>query len=311
MENKENQPLLLLVDDVPTNIRILADALRHDYRIMVATNGMDALQLAQQVPQPDLILLDVMMPGMDGYEVCRQLKNNPATVKIPVIFVTAKNTEEDEERGFLQGGVDYITKPVSLPIVRARVRTHVQLKQQADFLESLSHIDPLTHIANRRRFQDVLAQEWSRTDPQEGVASHPPLSVLMIDIDHFKDFNDHYGHGAGDECLRRVAHTLQQSLEIPGALLARYGGEEFVAILPNTALSAAQSQAEKMRRQVELLQQTHAFSSTSSVVTVSVGAASSDQANILCAEELLAQADSQLYRAKQQGRNRISSSLTE
>lgn len=311
MENKENQPLLLLVDDVPTNIRILADALRHDYRIMVATNGMDALQLAQQVPQPDLILLDVMMPGMDGYEVCRQLKNNPATVKIPVIFVTAKNTEEDEERGFLQGGVDYITKPVSLPIVRARVRTHVQLKQQADFLESLSHIDPLTHIANRRRFQDVLAQEWSRTDPQEGVASHPPLSVLMIDIDHFKDFNDHYGHGAGDECLRRVAHTLQQSLEIPGALLARYGGEEFVAILPNTALSAAQSQAEKMRRQVELLQQTHAFSSTSSVVTVSVGAASSEQANILCAEELLAQADSQLYRAKQQGRNRISSSETE
>lgn len=311
MENKENQPLLLLVDDVPTNIRILADALRHDYRIMVATNGMDALQLAQQAPQPDLILLDVMMPGMDGYEVCRQLKNNPATVKIPVIFVTAKNTEEDEERGFLQGGVDYITKPVSLPIVRARVRTHVQLKQQADFLESLSHIDPLTHIANRRRFQDVLAQEWLRTDPQEGVASHPPLSVLMIDIDHFKDFNDHYGHGAGDECLRRVAHTLQQSLEIPGALLARYGGEEFVAILPKTALSAAQSQAEQMRRQVELLQQTHAFSSTSNVVTVSVGAASSEQATILCAEELLAQADNQLYRAKQQGRNRISSSLTE
>lgn len=146
----DDAPIVLVVDDMPTNIKILADALRHDYRVKVANNGEDALETARLEPHPDLILLDVMMSNMDGYEVCRRLKENPVTQSIPVIFVTAKDTEEDQELGFNLGGVDYITKPFSISIVKARVRTHVLLKRQADALEKLSHTDSLTGIANRR-----------------------------------------------------------------------------------------------------------------------------------------------------------------
>ena len=294
-------PIVLIVDDVPTNIRILADALKKDYRIKVASNGEDALERAQLEPHPDLILLDVMMPNLDGYEVCRRLKSNPVTQSIPVIFVTAKSAEEDEELGFKLGGVDYITKPFSIAIAKARARTHILLKRQADALERLSHLDPVTGIANRRQFDSAFEIACKRA-AQEGK----PLSILIIDIDHFKDYNAQQGHGAGDECLRQIAATLAKSLFRPEYLVARYGGEEFAVILPTIENTAAYALAEQLRLSVvELGLPRDLSSKTGPVVSVSIGCATASTfAEAHWQKRLLERADTMLYCAKETGRNR-------
>ena len=298
----EDQPVILVVDDVPANIKVLANALRQNYRIKMALNGIDALEAAQSEPYPDLILLDVMMPDLDGYEVCRRLKEDPLTRKIPVIFVTAKNLEQDEEIGFNVGGVDYITKPFSIPITRARIRTHILLKRQADVLEKLAHSDPLTGIANRRQFGHTFAMEWKRAARED-----KPLSVLMIDIDYFKAYNDHYGHGAGDDCLRQVAVALAKGVCRPGDLVARYGGEEFVVILPETDAVAARQLAGRLKNAVLQLKLPHQFSEVESVVSVSIGCATTELFTKMDSpKQLLARADQMLYRAKEMGRNQVS-----
>ncbi|CAK0765888.1 two-component system, chemotaxis family, response regulator WspR [Gammaproteobacteria bacterium] len=298
----QETPIILIVDDVPTNVKILADSLRRNYRVRVALNGVDALERARTPPHPDLILLDVMMPGMDGYEVLRCLKQNPLTQKIPVIFVTAKSEETDEKIGLDLGAVDYIVKPFSISILMARVRNHVAMKQHADMLEALSMIDPLTNVSNRRGLESKLETEWKRM-----LRDGKPLSLLMIDIDYFKNYNDHYGHGAGDECLYRVACALRASLARPGDTLSRYGGEEFVAILPETDNKAVRQIAERLRERVLDLRLPHPRSAAGSQVSVSIGCATADSNNCLASHgQLLKQADEQLYRAKELGRNQVS-----
>ena len=201
---------LLIVDDIPWNIQVLAEGLRALCRIRVATSGHKALEIAASDDPPDLMLLDVMMPEMDGFEVCRRLKEQAGTADIPVIFITARGDVEDEARGLNLGAVDYITKPFHLPLVLARVRTHLRLKMKTDSLERLSAVDALTGIGNRRRFDEVLAREWRR-----GVRLGVPLAAVMMDVDQFKAYNDHLGHGAGDECLVRVALLLPASHSPP------------------------------------------------------------------------------------------------
>lgn len=300
MNPNENAPIVLIVDDMPFNVKVLRETLKRDYRIEVAINGAEALERARGEPQPDLILLDVMMPEMDGYEVCRRLKDDPLTVSIPVIFVTAKDDEAAEEQGFELGGVDYITKPFSLAVVKMRVRTHIQLKRQTDTLERLAYIDPLTGIPNRRQFMETLEREYQRALREDSA-----LSVLMIDVDHFKAYNDHYGHGTGDDCLREVALALLRGLFRPGDQIARYGGEEFVAVLPRTDREAAALLAERLSQCVLDLQRPHARSSTSDRVTVSIGGATTSlHAEARSLEALLSRADQMLYRAKEGGRNR-------
>lgn len=298
---KQDTPIILIVDDVPTNVKILADALRRDYRVRVALNGTDALERARTFPYPDLILLDVMMPDMDGYEVLRNLKNNSITQKLPVIFVTAKSEETDEHIGLDLGAVDYIVKPFSMSIMRARVRNHVAMKQHADMLEELSLIDPLTHVPNRRGLEQKLETEWKVM-----LRDKQPLSVLMIDIDYFKPYNDNYGHGAGDECLRKVASALAFGLSRPRDGLSRYGGEEFTGILPNTNSQAAFQVAEKLRQTIINLNIQHQHSNIAKFVTISIGVATADLNANACPsspEELLKLADEQLYKAKALGRN--------
>ena len=301
MDMRSEIPVILVVDDVPTNVKILADALRAEYRIKVASNGVDALRLAQSEPLPDLIMLDVMMPEVDGYEVCIRLKENPVTRRIPVIFVTAKNADYDEEYGFSLGASDYICKPYSLLVLRARVRNQIQLKKQADQLESLSHIDALTHIPNRRRFDEVIGTEWKRS-----FRLQQPLAVLMIDIDHFKQYNDHYGHGAGDEALRSVATALAGGVLRPADLVARYGGEEFVVILPETSGEAAAAIGEKLRERVFALKIPHEHSGTAPFMSISLGAAAVIPSEQLTLPQLLEMADKMLYQSKEAGRNRLS-----
>ena len=294
-------PLILIVDDTPLNIHVLAEALRAEYRVKVATSGPGALDIAANPDlRPDLILLDVMMPEMDGYEVCRRLKQNPQTQHIPVIFVTAKTDVIDEEQGLSLGAVDYIAKPFHQAIVKARVRNHINLKLKTDLLESLALVDGLTNIPNRRRFDEALEQEWKRS-----TRSGESLALIMADIDHFKAYNDHYGHGGGDQCLKAVAQALAQSIDRAGDIVARYGGEEFVAVMPNTDAAGAQLLAERWRANVAALRLPHGFSSAADHVTISVGYAALKPVIDRAPTELLELADKMLYQAKEQGRNRV------
>jgi len=291
---------ILIVDDSAVNLTLLGAVLSQEYEVRVATDGEQALGIIEAEDPPDLILLDVVMPGTDGFDVCRRIKANPGTKRCPVIFVTSLDEEANEELGFNLGAVDYITKPFSIPVVRARVRTHIALKQQADLLEQLSKFDALTQIANRRRFDEMLDQEWRRA-----VRERTPLSVLLVDIDHFKEYNDHYGHGAGDECLRRVASCLARSVARPTDLVARYGGEEFVVALPATAGEAARLIAERMCSGVRSLDIPHARSSCAPFLSISIGCATSDPSGDGSRQGLVEAADQMLYRSKASGRNRV------
>ena len=288
---------ILLVDDTPSNLSLLGNILCDDYRIQLANSGAKALALVAAAP-PDLILLDVMMPDMDGYEVCRRLKASPDTCDIPVLFVTAKHQIEDEELGLTLGAMDYIHKPISPPVIRARVRNHIALKRQTDALKNLSYTDALTQVANRRHFDKLLDSALRRA-----ARKQQPLSLLMLDVDYFKAFNDHYGHGHGDVCLKQIAQAMQAVVSRPGDLLARYGGEEFVVLLPETDLAGACTVAETLREAVARVLIAHAASPVCAHVTISVGAACLGPFDAHSADDLLQRADQALYFAKQAGRN--------
>lgn len=286
---------VLIVDDEPANVHVLAEALAGLYDVRFATDAARALELAAAEPV-DLILLDVVMPGMDGFELLRRLKADPATQRIPVIFVTAMDEIDDEERGLLLGAVDYITKPIRPAIVRARVRTHVELKTQRDLLEQRALIDGLTGIPNRRRFDEELDSRW-----RAAQRSASALSLMLIDVDHFKQFNDNYGHGAGDDCLRRVAAAIAACCNRSGDLAARYGGEEFAVILPGVA---PEPQLRRLLQSIRGLGIAHRASSAADVVTASVGVVEVVPQPGSHARQALEQADKMLYAAKQEGRNR-------
>ncbi len=209
-----------------------------------------------------------MMPGMDGYEVCARLKQNPVTARIPVLFVSSRDDEEDEARGLSLGAIDYIVKPIRPSIVQARVRNHIELKRSRDLLEQLTTQDHLTGISNRRRFDYSLAQEWQRAAREQ-----TPLSLVAIDIDHFKAYNDHYGHPQGDQCLIRVARALATCVTRPTDLVARCGGEEFAGLLPSTDSTGAARLAGQMRAAIEAEGLEHARSPTHPHVTISLGVA--------------------------------------
>ncbi|MGE0084592.1 MAG: diguanylate cyclase [Desulfococcaceae bacterium] len=298
---KNNRQKILIVDDEPANIRILGSALKEEYNISFATGGEQALKIAGS--DTDLILLDIMMADMNGYEVCRKLKSSSKTRNIPVIFITTMSNEEDETRGLDAGAVDYITKPFSMAIVKARVRTHLELKRHRDMLEHLSSFDGLTGIPNRRRFDEFLEQEWKRA-----VRDASFLSLIMIDIDYFKSFNDTYGHCAGDDCLRKVAKTLAESVSRPSDLVARYGGEEFAAVLPKTDKEGAVFVAETMRKKIESLGIPHRKPETGGRLTVSIGTATVIPTPNTELSALINCSDSALYDAKHSGRNQLKTS---
>ena len=241
-----------------------------------------------------------MLPEINGYDVCRRLKSEKSTSSIPIIFITAKRAEQDETKGLELGAVDYITKPFTLPIVKARVKTHMELKQHRDILETLSTRDALTNIPNRRRLDDFLEMEWMRA-----IRDQSTISLVIIDIDYFKSYNDRYGHNAGDLCLKRVAKVLMNSLKRPTDLVARYGGEEFVAVLPDTEAKGARFLAELMRKEVKALAIPHEPSTVDDYVTISIGGASIIPSRDSKPERLLELADEQLYEAKNAGRNQI------
>lgn len=296
----ETKPKILVVDDERLNLNLLNQLLKSDYKIIVATSGIQALK-AVQINKPDLILLDVMMPDMDGFEVCKQIKANEAFNHIPIIFITALDDAEEEAKCFELGAVDFISKPFHNTVVKARVRTHIRLKQKSDLLEQLANLDGLTEIPNRRAFDEMRIKEWSRGRR----ADESFMAAVMIDIDHFKEFNDAYGHNAGDECLINVAAVLSSCLWRPGDFVARYGGEEFAAILANTDLDGALLVAERFRASVANLEIPHQYSGAAPHVTISVGVAVVIPSEANTKEMLFSAADEMLYEAKSLGRNQV------
>ena len=303
MGKGHGKPRLLVVDDQPINIQVMHQVFGDDYQVFMATSGAQALALCRSNP-PDLVLLDVVMPGMDGFEVCRQLKAHDPTRNIPIIFVTSHNDATQETQALDLGAVDFIAQPVNPPVVRARVRTHLTLKFQSDLLRKLAFLDGLTGVFNRRYFDQQLNLEWARAG-----RSGEPLSLILLDVDHFKQFNDHYGHQAGDDCLRQIAQTLKTSLRRPADLVARYGGEEFACILPNTPFDDAMALAQDLERSLRALRIAHTPSDVDTVVTASLGVATRDQGAQGDAGALVGLADQELYHAKQAGRGRVCGTL--
>ena len=287
---------ILEVDDIPTNAAVLANILRQEWDVTTAFDGDAALRLASEPPAPDLILLDINMPGMDGYEVCRRLKQSPPTKDTPVIFVTSVDGGESEARGLELGAVDYIVKPVNAPIVRARVRNHIALRNALAELQTLATRDSLTSLFNRRKLQECLSFEVSRAE-----CYARPLSVILFDVDHFKAVNDTHGHPAGDAVLVETGRWLRASVrasDVPG----RWGGEEFLVVCPETPPDAAMQIAERLRREYADLE-----TSSKRNLTASFGVASHRAG--LRVEDLLQNADDALYRAKNAGRNRVEREL--
>ncbi|MEO8362345.1 MAG: diguanylate cyclase [Vicinamibacteria bacterium] len=285
---------VLIVDDNHDNLVLLTAVLGQAHRVLVASTGKQALELAACA---DLILLDVMMPDIDGLDVCRRLRANEATAAIPVIFVTGLDQAEDESSGFRAGGVDYIVKPINPDSLRARVRTHLELKSTRDLLERQATVDVLTGIANRRRFDEVLKEEWRRL-----ARSSSRLTVAIADIDHFKEFNDRSGHAGGDACLSAVAQTLSQMWRRPGELVARYGGDEFALLLPNVDWNEAQGFLTRTLRAMNKVEVPGVAST--GTVHLSMGAVSVVPSFVHSIEGTLRAADEALYKAKENGRHR-------
>lgn len=294
------RPMVLIVDDMAANIAILSELLQNDYRIKVAKSGKKALQIVQEVDKPDLILLDIEMPEMSGYAVCKELKNNAETSGIPVIFVTAKSDVNDEAYGLNLGAVDYISKPFHPTIVKIRVKNHIALKLKSDMLEELSMYDGLTHIPNRRYFDETYERHY-----KESVRDRKSLAVLMIDVDYFKLYNDHYGHGQGDACLIKIAGELAGGIKRGSDMAARYGGEEFVILLKEIDREGGISVAESLVRAVSALAIAHEYSPVADHVTISVGVGFIEDASLLNKGDLLKRADEALYHAKEKGRNQV------
>lgn len=304
--------IILIVDDNTANLAVLSNSLKSaGFKVRVAVDGESAIDQVEYSP-PDLILLDVTMPGIDGFETCTRLKANLETQEIPVIFMTALSELPDKVKGFSVGAVDYITKPFQEKEVLARVTAHLKLRfltlkvmeqatalQQANHeLQRLANLDGLTRIANRRRFDDYLEQEWRRL-AREKV----PLSLIMCDVDHFKRYNDYFGHLAGDACLKQVAKALECAVKRPADLVARYGGEEFAVVLPNTSAEGAIQVAECIQLELKQLKIIHPHSEVSAYVTLTLGISSQVPTQESQAEFLITTADQALYKAKKQRRD--------
>jgi diguanylate cyclase (GGDEF)-like protein len=304
---------ILLVDDDPGAIQLMGRILADVGELRFATNGKDALRLARD-SAPDLILLDAEMPGMSGFELLRTLKAESSLADVPVIFITSHSEAGFEVSALDMGAADFIAKPLKSSRVLARVRTQLRMKHMADELRRTATTDSLTGVANRRQFDESLEREWLRTQ-----RSGEPVSLLMIDVDHFKLYNDLYGHPKGDVCLRRVTQALQSACKRPADLLARYGGEEFMILLPQTPRHGAQHMAQQVLAAVATSGIFHEDSRTTHYVSVSVGIScfddasacwsnltaeqrARDESHALRACDLVHAADKALYSAKQAGR---------
>lgn len=300
------KPRILVVDDEKFNRTVLTDLLKEEYTVVLAKDGKQGLDKAHSEHPPNLIILDIMMPGMDGYTACKRLKESPLTRDIPVVFITARQDAEDERHGLSVGAIDYISKPFSPAIVLARVHNHLALANARQKLaeahamlaiknkelEGLATCDSLTGVSNRFALDKAMNFELKKAGRYER-----PLSLIIMDVDHFKTVNDNYGHPVGDQVLKQMAALIRDSVresDIPG----RWGGEEFLVICPETDGTGARVLAENLRKRIE----NNAFP-VPDKITVSLGCATLAAEDSV--ENLIKRADKRLYKAKETGRNRV------
>ncbi|MEW8041626.1 MAG: diguanylate cyclase [Candidatus Thiodiazotropha endolucinida] len=291
---------LLIIDNDNENIPVLNRLLKNDYNTTCASSVDDLKYLLSRHQYPDLVILDPFKCAGDGLDVCRTLKENPHTAYIPVVLIANRHDPNDEIKALSLGAVDFIIKPFSLSVIKARINSHLAAKYRADLLEQLSNIDPLTRIPNRRRFDNTLELEWRRA-----IRGSSYIAILMIDLDGFKVYNDMYGHSSGDEYLKKVAHCLSGLLRRPGDIVARYGGEEFVVLLPECNLQSAFKIAERIRSAVEHLSRQNKEIGQKNLVTASIGCAAMKAIINQSAKKLIVKADEKLYKAKSLGKNRV------
>ncbi len=316
----QEKPSILIVDDVPKNLQVLINILKEeDYRVAVASSGPQAITMVKE-NKPDLILLDIIMPDMDGYDVCRELKASPDSKDIPIIFLTAKAETENVVDAFREGAVDYVTKPFNSIELLSRVKTHIAVKQSRDtimrmneklkeeveerirvaeelekknaVLDRMAVTDGLTRLYNHRHIIERLTHEIA-----EATRYKFELSIIMLDIDHFKRINDNFGHQVGDEVLVKVSEAITDLLRQVD-LVGRYGGEEFLVIIPHTDREGSIITAERIRQEVEAIK----FDNNDIKVTISGGVCTLDKEDC---SELIMKADNLMYKSKQKGRNRI------
>lgn len=297
-EAAEKEGTVLIIDDSVESIRLISAILSENVKLLFATDGMSGMHLAEQ-QRPDLILLDVEMSEMNGYEVCSALKSDTRLCNIPVIFITGNTGREYEVAALDAGAVDFVLKPFNPPVLSARVRTHLRLQQQKMIIEQSALKDGLTGLNNRHYFDVALERELSRHQ-----RLGQPLTLALIDIDHFKEYNDYYGHVDGDRCLQQVARSIQMSARRPGETVARYGGEEFSVILPHTDSDTAKRYAEHLCSTIRTLNIPHLTFGATAIVTISAGIVSEIPIQHYNVPELIGAADAALYQAKLLGRNR-------
>ena len=295
---KSKKGSVLIVDDSNGNIIALTDILKSEYTIYAAKNGQKAVELAEEF-LPNVILLDIVMPEMDGYETIAMLKSSEKAKDIPVVFITSLNNFEDEEKGLELGAADYISKPFSPAIVKLRVGNQIKMFELLHSIEQLSLEDQLTGIPNRRSFDRQISREWKRAARDKKL-----LSILLMDIDKFKVYNDTYGHQQGDIALQSFAKVFDKTLKRPGDFGARWGGEEFIALLPDTDLKSALDIAEQIRKNTEDTEILCADGLTTKV-TVSIGVNTYTPGDSNTIDSLISGADTALYAAKNKGRNRV------
>jgi diguanylate cyclase (GGDEF)-like protein len=304
------QRILLVDDDLVVRAKVSESLEQDGFKVILAKNGNDGIA-AYQEHHPDLILVDAVMPILDGFEFCEQLKNLGERLT-PILMITSLDDSDSVDRAFASGATDYITKPINLSILRQRVRNLVRqsqlIKSQLDRLQQanqnlqlLANLDSLTKLSNRRGFDDYIQKEWERMSKIKA-----PLSLIMCDVDFFKNYNDRYLHPNGDKCLIKVAMSMQNTVRRTGDLVARYGGEEFAIILPNTDALGAVSVAENVRSAIKSLQIVHEASAVCPYVTVSVGVSTIIPNHENNFQALIHAADRALYQAKSQGRDRVS-----
>jgi diguanylate cyclase (GGDEF)-like protein len=307
---------VLLAEDSRTNQMLISSYIEEfGHQVVIVGDGQAAVEAFKQ-ERPDLILMDVIMPVLDGIEAARKIR---AMCKenhdwIPIIFLSALSNSNDIAKGIEAGGDDYLSKPVDSIVLNAKLTAmariadmHEQLDEANRKLTLISAKDGLTGLYNRRHFDEVMGKEFKVVRRIK-----KPLSVILCDIDHFKAFNDNYGHQGGDDCLKMVAEALQKAVNRPGDMVARYGGEEFVIVLPETVLAGATKIAEIVRQAIENLAIIHAYSSTSEYVTISAGVATMMEVDVgadmeAAIRELIETADKGLYMAKEQNRNCVCS----
>ena len=326
-ESLADKEKVLVIDDSSDNLELLSYILTFKgYEVVTSDRGQKALEIARANP-PDIILLDIGMPEMDGYEICQRLRSGENTKDIPIIFVSAWNQGNNKTRAFRYGGNDYITKPYQTEEVIARVENQLQIQRLKTELENknqrlsqelyrqknqeqqllkinqklgqLVNIDSLTQLANRHRFDEFLTREWYRRR-----RDNSSLSLILCDIDYFKLYNDRFGHIAGDECLKQVAEVISQGVKRPADLAARYGGEEFAIILPQTPAQNALKVAERIRLNVKKLELPHPSSLIDNCVSLSLGVSCIAPNSKSTEQQLLSTADEALYEAKKRGRDR-------